>query len=141
MVETDPAGVEKIYNNLPYDAKAKLALPMAGFYAKHHTPGKELFVARQLFDDSNLLKMFSRNEDNAFPEAAEWVSSGDNVEANRLLADMLYSMAEKYKQYGLNGMALIMVRNYISNQQKNKGPHQKQIIDYYKKVGDKINKL
>ncbi len=141
LSETAPGLVEKIYNKLSPAEQEKLGEQMAGFYAKHQTPGKELFVARHLFREVNLIKMFTNKENNAFPDAVQWISSGDNVDANRLLADFIYRMAGKYNSYGLKGMALMMLRSYMNNQRKNKGTHHDRIMQYYKQTLDKIKAL
>ncbi len=139
--ESAPERVEKIYNKLSPAEREKLAMQMAGFYAKHHTPGKELFVAKHLFREANLINLFTRKGDNAFPEAVQWISSGDNAEANRLLADLIYRLAGKYSRYGLKNMATMMLRSYMKNQGKNKGPHHDQIMEYYRQTQAKVKAI
>ncbi len=134
---TDPDKTARIVDRLSEDEKEKLGIEIARFYAARRTPGTETFIVRHLLKDPiQFLVHIQTDKDVA--EAMKWITSGDNVEANRLVADGLVKLAGQFDMPGLKNFIKMLFRSYMKNQSGNKGPHHEQIARYYQTAWEKL---
>jgi len=138
LSRTDPKATLRLIERLAPEQKEKLAPSIALFYARQQVPGTESFVARHLFNNELSLFGGMRNTKD-IQKAIRWITTGDNLEANRILADKFLELAEKFEVSGIRNFIKMTIRSYIRNQKKNNGPHRQQIIDYYRKTLHKLS--
>ena len=138
LMHHDPRRTLRLIEQLSPGEKQKLGLPIAAFYVSRKTPGKETFVASQLFN--NIFDLMGRSYNaRTTTQAIEWITKGDNVEANRILADKLLKLAGKYDMTGFKNMVKMMFRSFIRNQSANTGPHHDQIISIYRQALESLS--
>ncbi len=138
LLKSDREKAKKILSALNETEKKELGIQLLGFYTDVKMEKEMPFVARHLTD--NLMEIFRGEGREIFEKAIHWISTSDNVEANKILADNLYALGKNYKQYGLQKMMIMMLSSLISNQQQNQGVHKNEIISYYKQTIEKLKK-
>ncbi len=136
LLLTDKASVYKI---LTPELEKELRSSLIKLYVEDKKTEKMNFVAKNLFVD--LGEFFSPENRKTIEEATKWISTSNNLEANKILADEIYRFGKKYKQYGLNRFAIMMLTSYKKNQSENKGNHKDEIIKYYEETIAKLKKI
>ncbi len=136
LTETDK---NTAYAVLTPELEKVLGLTVVKLYVEDQRTDKMNFVAEHLFD--NPFAMFSQDNQEFVQKATEWISSSDQAEANRILADQVYALGKKFKKYGIQRMAIFMINAYKKNQSKNTGTHKEEIIRYYDEITDKLKAL
>jgi len=130
---TSPQRTQQIIDRMPAKQREKLGMPIARFYARNRIAGTEEFVMRQFFKDP-MRFLLHIQADKETGEALKWITSGDNLQANRILIEELTALAEKYKGTGLKNYIKMLLRGYLNNQKKNNGPHHDEIVKAYKEA-------
>jgi len=137
LAATDPQAVPQV---LSPEMEKDLGFPVIKFYVENKVTEKMSFVAENLLKDPLVLYQDVEGQ-KILNDATKWISTSDNWEANKKLADALYDFADSLKNYGMHRMAVFMAQSYINNQKKNNGPNKDRIIAYYKEIMERIKKL
>ena len=133
LSKTDPKKITRIVSGLSAAEKEKLAKPLSKFYVENRINEEMPFVAEHLF--SNLIESFTdlSNRTN-IEKAVDWITTSDNLEANRIYALKIKELGEKYQQYGLKNVAIFMLQKAIKNQKQNQGSNRNEILTFYKET-------
>ncbi len=133
LAKTDPDKTRRIIANFTEKQKEKFAFPVAKFYVENRIDNQMPFVARHLF--GNLMESFTNmSHRETIEKAVEWITTSDNLEANRIYAQQIKNLADRYGQYGMKNLAVFMLNKAINNQKKNPGNNRLKIVQTYKET-------
>ncbi len=132
MYEIDKIATLDAMKNFDQDAKAFLAPLLTKIYIKENDESQMPFIAKNLLA-TMFMSNFSQYHKEDFEKTFDWIAGSNNEKAIQNLVTDLVNKGKRYKKYGVNQMALMLLQGIVQKQTASENSDKEHLIFIAKK--------